>query len=209
MGVSGQRHAPAALYPRGKDPRYPLDGRLGGPQSRSGHRGYRKNPFASAGDQTWIARSSSPYIARHCIDWTTPAPFSPYITSNCCSCLWIRKDRDVAFARRDWGNERRTYVRIAGLPIGDVPEMKQETVYNLSAVLRWTPKSALGPCIVCCRLFRTKVCTTGRADRQHRRMCDLLNAVLRSVSCINATCPLHLWRPKRQPVSEASLGRHL
>jgi hypothetical protein len=25
MGVSGQRHAPAALYPRGKDPRYPLD----------------------------------------------------------------------------------------------------------------------------------------------------------------------------------------
>jgi hypothetical protein len=23
MGVSGQRHAPTALYPRGKDPRYP------------------------------------------------------------------------------------------------------------------------------------------------------------------------------------------
>jgi hypothetical protein len=23
MGVSGQRHAPAALYPRGNDPRYP------------------------------------------------------------------------------------------------------------------------------------------------------------------------------------------
>jgi hypothetical protein len=39
MGVSGQRHAPAALYPRGKDPRYPLDRRLGGPQSRSGRRG--------------------------------------------------------------------------------------------------------------------------------------------------------------------------
>jgi hypothetical protein len=31
MGVSGQHHAPAALYPRGKDPRYPLDKRLGGP----------------------------------------------------------------------------------------------------------------------------------------------------------------------------------
>jgi hypothetical protein len=29
MGVSGQRHAPAALYPRGKDPRYPFDRRLG------------------------------------------------------------------------------------------------------------------------------------------------------------------------------------
>jgi hypothetical protein len=37
-GVSGQRHSPAALYPVGKDPRYPLDGRLGGTQSRSVHR---------------------------------------------------------------------------------------------------------------------------------------------------------------------------
>jgi hypothetical protein len=32
MGVSGQRHASAALYPRGKDPRYPLDRGLGGPR---------------------------------------------------------------------------------------------------------------------------------------------------------------------------------
>jgi hypothetical protein len=45
MGVSGQRHAPAALYPREKYPRYPLYRRLDGPQSRSGHRGYRKNPL--------------------------------------------------------------------------------------------------------------------------------------------------------------------
>jgi hypothetical protein len=36
-GVSGQRHAPAAIYPRGKDSRYPLYRRLGGPQSRSGY----------------------------------------------------------------------------------------------------------------------------------------------------------------------------
>jgi hypothetical protein len=49
MGVSGQRHAPAALYPRGKDPRYPLYRRLGGPQSRSGHRRYRKNPLPLPG----------------------------------------------------------------------------------------------------------------------------------------------------------------
>jgi hypothetical protein len=39
MGVSGQHHVPAALYPLGKDPRYPLYRRLGGPKSRSGHRG--------------------------------------------------------------------------------------------------------------------------------------------------------------------------
>jgi hypothetical protein len=38
-GVSGQHHAPAAFYPRGKNPRYQLYRRLGGPHSRSGHRG--------------------------------------------------------------------------------------------------------------------------------------------------------------------------
>jgi hypothetical protein len=39
IGVSGQRHDPAALYPRGNNPRYPLDRRQGGSQTRSGHRG--------------------------------------------------------------------------------------------------------------------------------------------------------------------------
>jgi hypothetical protein len=38
MWVSGERYAPDALYPRGKDHRYPLDRRLGGSQSRSEHR---------------------------------------------------------------------------------------------------------------------------------------------------------------------------
>jgi hypothetical protein len=49
MGLSGQRHAPAALYPRGKDPGYPLDRMLGGPQSRSGRRGKKKNPLPLSG----------------------------------------------------------------------------------------------------------------------------------------------------------------
>jgi hypothetical protein len=49
MGVNGQRHAPAALYPRGKKPRYPLDRRLGGPQSRSGRRGQKKSPLPLLG----------------------------------------------------------------------------------------------------------------------------------------------------------------
>jgi hypothetical protein len=57
MGVSGQRHAPA----EGKGPRYPLYRRLGGPQSRSGQRLQEKS-FASAGDRTSIARSSSPQL---------------------------------------------------------------------------------------------------------------------------------------------------
>jgi hypothetical protein len=34
MGVSGQRRASAALYHGGKDPRYPLDRRLGGPDTK-------------------------------------------------------------------------------------------------------------------------------------------------------------------------------
>jgi hypothetical protein len=37
-----------ALAP-GKDPRYPLDKRLVGPQSGSGHRGCRKNPLPRPG----------------------------------------------------------------------------------------------------------------------------------------------------------------
>jgi hypothetical protein len=48
-GVSGQHHVPTALYPPGKEPGSPLDRRLGGPQSRSGHRGYRKNPLPLLG----------------------------------------------------------------------------------------------------------------------------------------------------------------
>jgi len=42
MEMNGQLHAPAALTP-GKLPPYPLDRRLGGPQSRSGHGGEEKN----------------------------------------------------------------------------------------------------------------------------------------------------------------------
>jgi len=42
MEVSGQLHAPAALPP-GKEPRFPLDRRMGGPQSRAGHDGEEKN----------------------------------------------------------------------------------------------------------------------------------------------------------------------
>jgi hypothetical protein len=40
--VSGQLHAPAAL-PAGKVPRYTLDRKLDGPQSRSVHGGEEKN----------------------------------------------------------------------------------------------------------------------------------------------------------------------
>jgi hypothetical protein len=51
----------SASRPGERTPLYPLYRRLGGPQSRSGHRGYRKNPFSFAGDQTPLARSFSPW----------------------------------------------------------------------------------------------------------------------------------------------------
>jgi hypothetical protein len=69
MGVSGQRHAPAALYPRGKNPRYPLDRRLGGPQSRSGRRGQKKNlPLSGIEPRSpdCPARSQTLYCLSYC-----------------------------------------------------------------------------------------------------------------------------------------------
>jgi hypothetical protein len=58
MGVSGQRHAPTALYSPGKDARYPLYRRLGGPQSRSGHR-LQKNPLPLPGIDVVTSKSKA------------------------------------------------------------------------------------------------------------------------------------------------------
>jgi hypothetical protein len=41
------------LYPRGKNLRYPLDRRLGGPQSRSGRCGVERNPFPGPMGRRW------------------------------------------------------------------------------------------------------------------------------------------------------------
>jgi hypothetical protein len=69
MGVSGQRHASAALSPRGKDPWYPLDRRLGGPQSRSGHR-LEEKPFHLCRGSNLDHPVILP-VARHYTDWAT------------------------------------------------------------------------------------------------------------------------------------------
>jgi hypothetical protein len=57
MRVSGQHHVPAVLYPREMDPQYPLDRRLGEPQSQSGRRGYKEESSASVRDRTPIIQS--------------------------------------------------------------------------------------------------------------------------------------------------------
>jgi hypothetical protein len=50
---------PRSLYPRGQSPRYPLDRRLGGPQSRSGQFGEEKI-LGPTGTRTPTPQSSSP-----------------------------------------------------------------------------------------------------------------------------------------------------
>jgi hypothetical protein len=72
-GVGGQRHAPAAIYPRGKDPRYPLDRRLGRPQRRSGHEDYRKKSFRLCRGSNFD-RPVVQSVVRHYTAWATPAP---------------------------------------------------------------------------------------------------------------------------------------
>jgi hypothetical protein len=69
---------PAALYPRGKDPRYPLYRRLGGPQIRSGHRGYRQNPLPLPG----IEPLSPGRPARSHILYCLSYPGTSFINSN-------------------------------------------------------------------------------------------------------------------------------
>jgi hypothetical protein len=75
--VSGQRHAPAALYPRGKDPRYPLYRRLGGPQSRFEHRGYRKNPLPLPGIEPRSPGRPARSQTLYCLSY--PAPLIVYV----------------------------------------------------------------------------------------------------------------------------------
>jgi hypothetical protein len=53
---SGQLHAPAALTPS-KSPRYPLDRKLGGPQSRSGSGGEKYPIIVPVGNRTQIIQS--------------------------------------------------------------------------------------------------------------------------------------------------------
>jgi hypothetical protein len=59
MGVSGQRHAPAALYPRGKDP-VPIAQEAGWASEPVWTQRLEEKSFTPAGDRTPIARSSSP-----------------------------------------------------------------------------------------------------------------------------------------------------
>jgi hypothetical protein len=60
MVVSGQRHAPATLYPRGKDPSVPIVQEAGLAPEPVWTQRLKEKSFAPVGDRTTIDRSSSP-----------------------------------------------------------------------------------------------------------------------------------------------------
>jgi hypothetical protein len=60
MGVSGQRHAPAAILPPGKGPPVPIVQEAGWAPEPVWAQRIEEKSFAPAGDRTPIARSSSP-----------------------------------------------------------------------------------------------------------------------------------------------------
>jgi hypothetical protein len=62
---------PWQLYPQGKSLRYPLDRRLGGPQSRSGHGVEEKNSQPPPGIEP---RSSDRPARSQSLYWDVPAP---------------------------------------------------------------------------------------------------------------------------------------
>jgi hypothetical protein len=63
---------PGRSLRRGRDPRYPLYRKLGWPQSRSGHRGCRKNPLSLPGIEPLSPGRQS--VVEHYTAWATPAP---------------------------------------------------------------------------------------------------------------------------------------
>jgi hypothetical protein len=67
LEVSGQLHALAALPPGKRAPRYPLDGRLRGPQIRFGRRGENSWPYRDSNSDPLgrPARSQSLYRLRY------------------------------------------------------------------------------------------------------------------------------------------------
>jgi hypothetical protein len=70
LDVSGELHAPAA-WPQGNSPWYPLDRRLGGPQSRSGRRAEEEDsqPHRESNPRTPIVQP----VAQRYTDWAITA----------------------------------------------------------------------------------------------------------------------------------------
>jgi hypothetical protein len=63
---------PLPLYPRGKSPRYPLDRRLGGPQSQSGRLGEENSrPFRDSNSEPSVVQPVASRYNIHKVTWTS------------------------------------------------------------------------------------------------------------------------------------------
>ena len=89
MEVGGQRHAPARFTP-GKETRYPLFRRLGGPQERSGRvRKYSSPPGFNP-------RTAQPVASRY-TDWAIPAHTNAQIIRKICHKLSLHVSCSACF----------------------------------------------------------------------------------------------------------------
>jgi hypothetical protein len=61
---------PRPFYIVGKNHRYPLDSRLGGPQSQSGWRGENSWPYQDSNSDPWVVQP----VASRYTDYAFPAP---------------------------------------------------------------------------------------------------------------------------------------
>jgi hypothetical protein len=75
MGVSGQHHAPAALYPPGKGPPAPIVQEAGWAPEPVWTQRLEEKSSASVGDQTPVVHS----VVRHYTDWATGVPAPTYL----------------------------------------------------------------------------------------------------------------------------------
>jgi hypothetical protein len=91
----GQLHAPAALPP-GKEPRYQLDRRLGGPQSWSGRRGEEKI-LHPTGTRTPTPRP----VASRYTDYAIPAPIRSWVHTLKRHMVFRKTDECTCLNRRN------------------------------------------------------------------------------------------------------------
>jgi hypothetical protein len=76
MGVSGQRHAPAALYP-GKRPPVHIVQEAGWDPEPVWTQKLEEKSSASVGDRNLVVQS----VVSHYTDWATPASIYPFVYS--------------------------------------------------------------------------------------------------------------------------------
>jgi hypothetical protein len=78
MGVSGQRHAQDALYPRGKEPPVPIGEEAGWASEPVWTQRLEEKSSASVGDRTPVVQ---PVVDQY-TDWATAAPYNSNSSSS-------------------------------------------------------------------------------------------------------------------------------